>query len=240
MQNLSIVNLQLEYKKTLSEYETTFKNYLNLTSSTNDLNTDSVIVPEYAYWGQTALSSANNLTTAEQCKALCSANPNCQGATFVTNNCFLRSGVGSLIPNKPNSYAIVKKSIIELNHLQELNNKLIELNRQITEAINATSTTTTTTMNTTTNTNTTTVTDELNLTYQQLLESREKINNMLSTSEISENNNLEANMNLSNYNYFFLILFIVIILFIATVTVFTGSSQSNVYNPNPIPNPYNG
>ena len=101
----------------------------------------SVLRPKYAhfkrktFWGADSLldSSAN---TMKSCQALCSATSGCSGATFNSTNspdttCQLRSGDGDISMGRKGDYAFMVEGPGLLKMSQQLNSKLVDLNKQI-------------------------------------------------------------------------------------------------------------
>jgi hypothetical protein len=140
--NSLILNLESSIKEydTLSiqynQVQNDYINYLqknNLTQSQNKLNLSNV--QNVAFWGTTGISSSN-VSSIDQCSALCSSTPGCSGATFnITNNggnnCWLRSGDGPIITGTSDQFAIIPKTKKFLLTLQTLNSQLIDANNKI-------------------------------------------------------------------------------------------------------------
>jgi hypothetical protein len=101
----------------------------------------SVLTPKYAnFKGKTFSGSASLLdssaNTMQSCQALCSATPNCSGATFNSTNspnstCQLSSGDGDIAMGKTGDYAFMLEGPGLLKMSQQLNSKLAVLNNQI-------------------------------------------------------------------------------------------------------------
>jgi hypothetical protein len=105
------------------------------------ISVTSVLRPKYAhfkgkrFWGADSLfdSSAN---TMKSCQALCSATSGCSGATFNSTNspdttCQLRSGDGDISMGRKSDYAFMVEGPGLLKMSQNLNSKLVDLNKQI-------------------------------------------------------------------------------------------------------------
>jgi hypothetical protein len=87
-----------------------------------------------AYTG-TGSAGQSYATTLQDCEAQCSTNSNCTGATFVSNQCQLRIGDGPIIPSSSNSYSIVPKGKQLLLNMENINEQLINTNKQIRNKI---------------------------------------------------------------------------------------------------------
>lgn len=83
----------------------------------------------------TGSAGQSNANTLQDCIASCSQNSNCNGATFVSNRCELRTGDGQVVPSSNDSYAIIPKSKQMLLNMEDINQQLISINKQITDKI---------------------------------------------------------------------------------------------------------
>ena len=125
--------LLIQYNQVQSEYI----DYLQKNQGKNGLQSslDLTKVPNSTFWGTGAISSTN-VSTLDQCSALCSKTPGCSGATYnITSNsqtnCWLRSGDGMVVTGTSKQYAIIPKAKNYLLTLQTLNSQLIDTNRKI-------------------------------------------------------------------------------------------------------------
>ena len=87
-----------------------------------------------AYLG-TGSAGQSTATTLQECQAACSASSTCSGATFVAGKCNLRTGDSPIIPSSNDSYAIIPKGKQLLMNMNDLNEQLLNINKQITEKI---------------------------------------------------------------------------------------------------------
>jgi hypothetical protein len=143
---LNLESLTKQYDTSLIQYNQVQSDYINTLQNTqsSSLPTQSqvptsspnlVTIPNTTYWGTTGISSSN-VSSVDTCSALCSKTPGCSGATYnVTNNsqnnCWLRSGNGSIITGSSNQYAIIPQAKSYLKTLEKLNVQLIDLNNKI-------------------------------------------------------------------------------------------------------------
>ena len=93
---------------------------------------DFVSLPGRSWWGTAALKEGA-VTTEEDCKSMCASDEKCSGATFnpVKKYCWTRTGDGNLTSSEDNDSALIPKQKATLLVLKGLNEKLIQLNQQI-------------------------------------------------------------------------------------------------------------
>jgi hypothetical protein len=89
-----------------------------------------------AFWGTGALSE-KSVSSVDECKALCSADSLCTGATYNPDKkyCWARSGDSKPLVSLPNDYALIPLSVYQLNNMKALNKMLLDINKQIIESI---------------------------------------------------------------------------------------------------------
>ena len=87
-----------------------------------------------AYTG-TGSAGQSTATTLQECQAECSASSTCSGATFVAGKCNLRTGDSPIIPSSKDSYAIIPKGKQLLMNMNDLNEQLLNINKQISGKI---------------------------------------------------------------------------------------------------------
>ena len=142
------------------------------------------------------------------------------------NNCFLRSGDGEVITGTTNQYAIISKGKEYLLTLQNLNNQLIQINRQIISFIETNDTTFASQ-----NAESLSQYNLLKKNYSALAVERKNILRRLSqyqsVDEIQTQSELIVNKNYSNY---ILLIVIVLICLFFTVKIFITSSNTNSDN----------
>ena len=111
-------------KKSCQKYLTTAQNkYVSLQGRT--------------FWGTGGLKEGN-VTSEDQCKALCSSDPLCSGATYNPDKayCWTRSGKGDVAIGLGSDYALISEVAENATVMQELNERLTGLNQQIGDALN--------------------------------------------------------------------------------------------------------
>jgi hypothetical protein len=90
-----------------------------------------------AFWGTGALGE-KTVSTVDECKALCSADLLCTGATYNPDKkyCWTRSGNDKPVMALPNDSALVPTSVYKLNNMKALNKMLLDINKKIIDSIN--------------------------------------------------------------------------------------------------------
>uniref|UniRef100_A0A6C0DG49 Apple domain-containing protein n=1 Tax=viral metagenome TaxID=1070528 RepID=A0A6C0DG49_9ZZZZ len=174
---LTLENLQKEYDNTMILYIQAQENY---NSALNSVDKKKYItIPGQTYWGTGAIQQQTD-SSINDCTALCSNDVNCNGATFDSkdNTCWTRTGVSSLTTGTTTQTAIISDVTNAALNLQSLNDKLLLLNKQITDFKFENENTTPleqTKINTTINENSTDMKDQ----YDILLSDRKKIKDIL-------------------------------------------------------------
>ena len=94
-------------------------------------------IKSQAFWGAGALNE-KTVETVDECKALCSADLLCTGATYNPDKkyCWTRSGNDKPVMALPNDSAIVPTSVYKLNNMKALNKMLLDINKKIIDSIN--------------------------------------------------------------------------------------------------------
>jgi hypothetical protein len=214
-----LASLELEFSNILKQYENEYANYistLNNLSSVQNYN----ILPNSTFWGTNGISN-NSSSSVNDCQALCSANPNCSGATFNSNtqSCYLRSGISNIQNSSSSESALMKETTTSLINLQNLNNKLTSLNSQIVSTINLIQPISNEEMN---------MNEEkkkiLMQTFIHLTEERENINKILkeyySYDQSISNDSIHVKQ--SNMHFNILLIFaVILIIFVAGILVKT-------------------
>lgn len=114
--------------------------YNSKTEPDYTINKDKLIhIQGQAFWGTGASTTSRASSSLEECKALCSADINCTGATFNPDKkyCWTRTGDRNPIPAMTNDYAIIPESVDYLNTLQFLNKRLSDINKQMMDLIDS-------------------------------------------------------------------------------------------------------
>ena len=183
---LKIGALEKEYNTVLKQYEEAYKNcntelQNNLNAKQNGFKT----FTNRAYWGTAGLKEGT-VGSQSDCENMCASDIKCTGATFnpVQKYCWARSGNGTLSPTSTTTVALlptVKGCVLTLN---ALNDRLIEINKQLTAVIDTTNSQLATAEASKNNSKA-----KLHNYYRQLLKERLQIGEMLSDYKTIENEN---------------------------------------------------
>jgi len=119
--------------KTITE-NNFYKSYIALIK---EKNKKYVSLQGLTYWGTTGLKEGA-VDSENECKALCSSDPLCTGATYNASKayCWTRSGKGDVGPGLGDDVALITEVTQNANAIQQLNDKLTDLNLKIGEALN--------------------------------------------------------------------------------------------------------
>jgi NADH:ubiquinone oxidoreductase subunit 3 (subunit A) len=222
--SIQLQNLSNEYNMLISQYQDTYQKYIDVINSGNNSFTT---VDNSAFYGQTQINTLSN-TNVENCQSSCSSNSSCSGATFNTtsNNCTLNSGTGNVVQEQ-NSKAIVKEAMYYSYQLQNLNAKLLDINKQMLNNSNNNydkfqkSQQQTVEQENTMNNNYQTLSDE-RIQIEKMIREYETLNRAL------ENGNITVTSNYYRYIALFLIAILLILLFFKFS--FTGSQSGGGNN----------
>ena len=217
--SIQLQNLSNEYNMLISQYQDTYQKYIDVINSDNKSFTT---VDNSAFYGQNQINILDN-TNVENCQSACSSNSSCSGATFNTlsNNCTLNSGTGNVVQEQK-SKAIVKEAMYYSYQLQNLNAKLLDINKQMMNNSNANydkfqkSQQQTIEQENTMNNNYQTLSDE-RIQIEKMIREYETLNRAL------ENGNIVVTSNYYSYIALFLIAILLILLFFKFS--FTGSQS---------------
>ena len=195
MSSSQIQTLSNQFNSILTEYQTTYTEFIN-TINSND--TSLTTVENSAFTGSSTINT-NPVSSISDCTTACSSNTSCSGATFTTtnNNCTLSSGSGNIV-NATNSTAIVQKGLNYSYQLQNLNQQLMDINEQINNSVNQS--------NTQYQNNLGQINERgqaLQQNYTVLTGDRERINIMIrefeTLNEAQQNSDINVTMNYYNY-----------------------------------------
>mgnify|MGYP003348444846 CR=1 FL=1 len=116
----------------------TTTDYNKATEPNYNINSESLTeIKGATFWGSEKLNEGN-ATSIEQCKAMCSADSQCTGATFNPDKayCWTRTGEGSINASIPNDYAIIPENLKYLKVIQGLSEQLTNINSEIIKTMN--------------------------------------------------------------------------------------------------------
>lgn len=138
---MNIKTLEKEYNTVLKQYEEAYKNCnakLNaMVTDTTDTKTFTSF-PNNSFWGTDSLKEGSAASQLE-CESMCASDPNCSGATYNPDKkyCWARKGYGTLAVsiNGSTDIALIPDVKACMITLKSLNNRLLEINQQLTTAI---------------------------------------------------------------------------------------------------------
>ena len=118
-------------------------NYVHTSAPNYKINSEQYTsIKGSVFWG-TGQVGFNNSATVGECQASCATTDGCTGATFNPTDhgepmCWLRGGDGSIINQgtAPNDYALVPKSKQLLLNMEDINQQLIDANKELLQKIN--------------------------------------------------------------------------------------------------------
>jgi NADH:ubiquinone oxidoreductase subunit 3 (subunit A) len=221
---LDLETLSMQYRNLLIEYENTVNNYISfLQEESSSPQSSMVTIKNSAFWGANNVG-ATQTSNVQQCKALCSKNTKCSGATYNTAQklCLLRGGDSGISSASANEVAIVKKSKKLLENIKSINLRLTNINKQIQKKTNSgqpiyTEQTQLRHLKT----------SELIAQFGKLTEERDKIDKIISHYKTLDEKQTQGNLTISqNYYSFVLLLFLAIIILIVLFYIGGSSAES--------------
>jgi len=135
---LKLQVLETEFNLVMKQYEQAHMNYIASLQSQGALNDSNkfVSLQGRVFWGTSGLKEGA-VDSEEKCKALCSSDPLCTGATYNSSKsyCWTRSGKGSVAVGKDDEYALISDLTQSINNINQLNNRLTDLNQKIEKTL---------------------------------------------------------------------------------------------------------
>lgn len=200
--------LSNEFNNLLSQYKEVYQKFTDTINSGKNKLTP---VPNSAFIGQSNINTING-SSINNCLMSCNSNKKCSGATYDNklNTCTLSKGNGRII-NSKNQTAIVKQALFYTNQLQQINNKLSQINKSMINNSNS-------------NLNFYSQTQQknnekaaiLNKNYQTLQQERVLIDDMIlqyeTLNSALENGNINVTSNY--YNYIMYLIIAVLLIFL--------------------------
>jgi NADH:ubiquinone oxidoreductase subunit 3 (subunit A) len=212
-----IDTLNNEFNILLTQYQDTYEKLINTIDSSNN---ELTLVPKSSFIGDSNLNTIQG-TTADACLLSCSTTDSCSGATFDNNlsTCTLSSGNGYLI-NSSNQTAIVKQALNYTNELQQINNRLTEINVLMMENVKS-------------NLNNYSQSQQqnnakseiLNQNYNILIQERNQIKEMAKQYEALNSALENGNINVTSNYYSYILLLILVVFFIFIIIKFNITGQ---------------
>jgi hypothetical protein len=229
---IDLEKLRQQYSKLLIQYKASIANYvtyLNERSKNANTNTDTntnntlIAVKGMAYVG-TGSAGESTATTLQDCIASCSNSKTCAGATFIASKCTIRTGETTPIASSSDSYAILPKGKQLVLQMEQLNQQLLDINKQITKK-NAELVPfykKTTFVNDV-------KTQELVNNYNKLVEERQNIEEALNEYNTLDNAENEHQIKITQNYYYYILLVIAVIALIVLLYKYSSTSSSSSY-----------
>jgi hypothetical protein len=210
-------------------------NYSHASSPNYNINQPPLVsVPGSTYWGTTSITQ-NNSATLQECQASCANTPNCTGATFNATAhgqpmCWLRGGEGNIAGGLDTDYAIVPKGKQLLENIQNINQQLTNINKQIqskTDSGQPIYTEQSRVRNL--------KTSGLISQFISLTQERKKIDEMIKDYQTLDEKQTQGNLTINKNYYSFVLLLFLAIIIIIVVFYFGGSSSTSNSQGQPQP-----
>jgi hypothetical protein len=135
---LKLQVLENEFNLVMKQYEQAHMNYINSLQSQGALNDSNkfVSLQGRVFWGTNGLKEGA-VDSEESCKALCSSDPLCTGATYnsAKSYCWTRSGKGTIAVGLDTDYALISEVTQNVNNINQLDNRLTDLNQKIEKTL---------------------------------------------------------------------------------------------------------
>jgi hypothetical protein len=206
--------------------------YSTATQPNYNINAESLTaIKGSTFWGTGKLNEGE-ATSIEQCKAMCSADSSCTGATYNPDKayCWTRTGEGSINVGIPEDYALIPENLKYLKVIQGLSEKLTSINAKILKTINKGEP-----LYSEQDIQRKQQTAVLNENYKKLIKEREKVEKTIKKyqdlNKAQTQGEIFINKNYSTYIFSIFIILIIIFLFIKflpnTSTVQQGGSLNN-------------
>jgi hypothetical protein len=142
---IKIEVLQKEYEVTLQQYQEALQNYISSLENTHSItNSNSNNQDESQFtslkgrtwWGTQGLKEGT-VSNESECISMCASDDKCSGATFnpVKRYCWTRSGDSSITTGLDTDNALVKKQTLAISVMKVFNDKLLNLNKEIADTL---------------------------------------------------------------------------------------------------------
>jgi hypothetical protein len=135
---LKLQVLENEFNLVMKQYEQAHLNYISSLQTGGALNDANkfVSLQGRVFWGTAGLKEGN-VDSEDSCKALCSSDPLCTGATYNSAKayCWTRSGKGDVAVGLETDNALISDVTQNINTIKQLNDKLTDLNQKIEKTL---------------------------------------------------------------------------------------------------------
>ena len=218
---INVEALQKEYDNTLQQYQEAVKNYIN--SLQNSSSVSFAALPGRSWWGTNGVTEGP-AESQKECENMCLNSSNCSGATFNPSKhyCWTRTGDGIVTVGTDADIALIPQQKADLIVMKGLNDKLINLNQQLSSEIIVIAP-----QVKEQNTMKNLKQQQLKKTYNQLLEQKLEMEKQLQEYYSIDQNNQEQGLitDQSNLSYRFWVLFTILVIII-TLRKILGQSTT--------------
>lgn len=230
---IDLENLRQKYSNLLIKYKgavTDYVNYLNVQSqqcsdlsanNTNCKNNEQLVSIQGKAFNGTGSAGQSTATTLQKCMVECANSETCSGATFISNKCQLRIGDSPIVPSSQDSYAIIPKGKELLLNVEDINQQLLDVNKELVNKIKVTEP-----VYYEINNDNALKNLELIQTYEKLLEERRNIVKLLNEYETLDNTENQTQININQNYYLYVLLFI--LAFVVVMLLYKMFSSGNI------------
>jgi hypothetical protein len=233
---LKIQSLENDFTLLMKQYEEAHLNYINSLNTTSNTSTTDpttylpmISIPG-STWNGTSTLTEGAVSSIDECKAMCSADTNCSGATYNSTKsyCWVRTGKGEIqISVDTADNAIVSELTQNLTTIQSLNKRLSDLSQQIDTELNKILPEASKEIDSKNASK-----GKLQSIYQQLKEDRIKIDKQLKEYKKIDTDYIDTNIyvNEKNSKYILWGIFALSIFFYTIKTMFFPGISSNIFS----------
>jgi hypothetical protein len=168
------------------------------------INNQPLVTIQGQAFNGTGSAGQSSATTLQDCVASCASSDKCSGATFISNKCEIRTGDSPIVPSSNNSYAIIPKGKQLLLNMENINQQLLVVNKQLVDKIKVSKP-----IYDEKNNDARLKNKELIQNYEKLLKERKNIKKILDEYETLENTETENQIKI-NQNYYSYILLLIL------------------------------
>lgn len=231
---MDLENLRQKYSNILIKYKGAVANYVNYlnvqTQQPNyNINNEPLVSIRGQAFNGTDSAGESSATTLKDCIDSCANSDTCTGATFISNTCELRIGDSPIVPSSQDSYAIIPKAKQLLLNMENINQQLLDVNKQLVNKIK-----TSEPIFNKINADNRAKNLELIKNYEGLLEERRNIAKILNEYETLDNTENENQIKISHNYYSYILL--LILAFVAGLLLYKMFG-SVIVNSAPAPAP---
>ena len=226
---------KLSYTDLTAEWKGPYNSSCCVISITTVANKEPLIsIKSKTFWGTGQVGNQRvytDITSVDDCSALCSKTTGCSGATFNPTAheqpmCWLRKGDADLGVGLDTDYAIVPETKKYLELMKSANSKLTDTNNKIMDIISSGKQDYSNLVSETSSSNT-----EMIQNYKVLQEDRKVIDKLLKKFDDLDEYQRESDLKTNQNYYSYILLSIIAIAICVILYIFTAPSKSKVATP---------